>query len=82
MNPLYAAALQDHITTKYSLTTKKRSSGLSSRQKQLLKWSKSTKSAPKKENAIKSQAFTEKYLDSIPSTLAQRLGEPGQLFSI
>ena len=77
MNPLYAAALQDHITGRYNLQPqKKKTSGLSLRQKQLLKWSKSTSGIRKKQDAIKilTSEFTEKYLDAVPSTLAQRLG--------
>ena len=74
MNPLYAAALQDHITNKYAFhPSKPKASGLSLRQKQLLRWSKSMKS----EHLMKKNApleFTEKYLDAVPSTLAQRLG--------
>ena len=71
MNPLYAAALQDHITNKYAFhPSKPKVSGLSLRQKQLLRWSKSMKSD--KKNAP--LEFTEKYLDAVPSTLAQRLG--------
>ena len=78
MNPLYAAALQDHITNKYAFhPLKPKASGLSLRQKQLLRWSKSMKSDKKNVKSDKKNApleFTEKYLDAVPSTLAQRLG--------
>ena len=116
VNPLYSAALQDHLLSKYktSITTTTLSSPgkkcLSTRQRQLLRWSKSVKKSDKiikktvgfgAENVLnnivssggvssggvssgdvssllvfsKTDGFTEKYLDSTPSTLAQRLGK-------
>ena len=80
-NALYSAALQDHISSKYSLKQNNSPSlksikthgisPLSKRQQQLVRWSKSIK---KTKNNVKEPEFRDKYLDYKPHSLAERLG--------
>lgn len=66
-NPLYSTAIQNHILSKYIPQTRKKSLILSARQKQLLKWSRTSSPSFKK---VTGQDVD---MDANKSTLAQKL---------